>query len=162
MRIKSVLRTSLATIILLAALWWRASSAWGQTNDGPKILFLHLKVQQDKTLKLVNSITRPGELKPPANTDIADGIHYELLDAAGKSLWHAVVADPSRRIVEHADPANATKLRQFHVELPEAEFMVRVPVRTNAVQVEFYRLITTATNRPPEKIRLGAVPMLLK
>lgn len=162
MTTKRAHRTSLTTIILLVALSWPAASVWGQTNDGPGILFLHLKLQQDKTLKLVNSIIRPGELKPPANTDITDGIHYELLDAAGKSLWHAAIADPERHVVEHADHANDGKLKQFRVELSDAEFMVRMPVRTNAVQVEFYRLTATATNRPPEKVRLGAVPLLLK
>lgn len=162
MTTKRALRTSLTTIFLLATLWWPAASAVGQTNDGPKILFLHLKAQPDKTLKLVNSITRPGELKPPANTEFTDGIHYELLDTAGKSLWHAAIADPGRRIMEHADHSNAGKLKQAHVELPEAEFMVRVPVRTNAVRVEFYSLTATATNQPLKKIRLGIVPLPLK
>lgn len=162
MTTKRALRTSLTTIILLVALSWPAASVWGQTNDGPRILFLYLKLQQDKTLKLVNSITRPGELKPPANTDFTDGVHYELLDAAGKPLWRAAIADPGRRIMEHADRSNAGKLKQFRVELPEAEFMVRVPVRTNAVQVEFYRLTATATNQPLKKICLGVVPLPLK
>lgn len=162
MTTKRTLGPSLTTIVLLATMWWPAVGAWGQTNDGPKILFLHLKVQQDKTLKLVNSLTRPGELKPPANTDITDGIHYELFDADGKSLWHAAIADPGQRTIEHADHSNAGKLKQFRVELPEAEFMVRVPVRTNAVQVEFYSLTATATNQPLKKIRLGVVQLPLK
>lgn len=159
---KHTICPSLTTIALLATLAWPTANARGQTNDGPKILFLHLKLQPDKTLNLVNSLTRPGELKPPANTDITDGIHYELLDAAGKSLWHAAIADPERRTMEHADSANDGKLKQFRIEVPEAEFMVRVPVRTNAVQVEFYRLTATATNQPLKKIRVGTVPLPLK
>lgn len=154
MTTKRILNLSLATIIL-AALWWPAASVLGQTNFGPRILFLHLKLQQDKTIKLVNSVTRPGELKPPANTDFTDGINYSLLDAAGKSLWHAAIADPGRRVIEHANPSNGGKLKQFRVELPEAEFMVRVPVRTNAVQVEFYRLAAATTNAPLKKLSLG-------
>jgi len=162
MTTKRTLGPSLTAIVLLAAVCWSAASAWGQTNDGPRILFLHLKMQPDKTLKLANSLTRPGKLKPPAITDITDGIHYELLDAAGKSLWHAAIADPGRRTMEHADHSNAGKMQQFRIELPEAEFMVRVPVRTNAVQVEFYRLTATATNQPLKKIRVGIIQLPFK
>jgi len=162
MTTKRALRTSMTTAVLLAALWWPTAVARGQTNDGPKILFLHLKIHPDKTLQLLSSIKRPGELKPPANTDTTEGIHYELRDAEGKSLWHAAIADPERRTLEHADNSPARKMKQLHVAMSEPEFMVRVPARTNAVEVEFYRFTATTTNQPLKKVRLGMVPLPLK
>lgn len=159
MMFKRTLHSSLRTIVLLTALSGRATGVLGQSNDGPKILFLHLKLQPDNTVKLMNSITRPGELKPAANMEFTDGINYELLDAAGMSLWHAAITDPSQRTFEHADLTKATKLKLARVELPQAEFMVRVPVRTNAVQVHFFRLTTATTNSPSKKLTLGIFPL---
>lgn len=155
------LYTFLATIVLLAASGPPAT-ALGQTNEGSKILFLHLQVQKDKSVKLLDSVTRPGELKPPANTEIHGGIHYELIDADGKSLWHAAIADPSERIIEHGDPSRSGKLKQMRVELPEAEFSIRVPVKTNAVRLEFYRWSNASTNKLAGKIRLGVWSLPLK
>lgn len=152
----------LTSATLLAMLSCPIAITAQQTNDGPKILFLNLKLQKDRTVKLVSGIMRPGVLKPPANPYLTDGIHYKLVDADGKPLWHAAIADPGHRIMEHTDQAGSGKLKQFRIDSSEVEFMVRVPVRTNAVGVEFYRRSGVSTNQPPELIRFGVVPLPVK
>ena len=145
-----------ATLIILCGV---QSDASAQTNEDSKILFLHLKLQANKILQLVSSVTRPGELKQSVNTEITDGIHYEVLDSAGKPLWHSVVTDPGQRVFEHVDHSNTGKLKQLWIEQPEPEFMIRVPVNTNAVRVEFYRVTAATTNQPSTKIRIGVIPL---
>lgn len=162
MNTQHMLLRILTTTALLAMLSCPIATVAQQTNDGPKILFLNLKLQKDQTMKLVSAITRPGVLKRPANPHLTDGIHYKLVDADGKPLWHAAIADPGQRVMEHTEQAGSGKLKQFRIESSVVEFMVRVPVRTNAVGVEFYRLANASTNQSPEVIRLGVVALPLK
>lgn len=162
MKTESALHTCTALLLVLLASSWAAFAAEGQTNDGPGILFLNLKVEADRSVKLLSSVARPGVLKPSANADIFSGLHYDLLNKDGKSLWHAAIPDPTYRVLEHGDGSASRKLVQSRVELPNAEFMVRVPVLTNAVRVVFYRWSQTATNESLEKVHLGEVLLPIK
>lgn len=155
---RRALTYTLVTLVLGAAILW-PERAPAQTNDNPQILFLFLKLRPDRSPQLVNSLTRPGTLKPPANVQSSDGIHYELLDADGNSLWHAIAPDPRRRVLEHTDRARSREPKQIQVEFSEAEFMVRLPVRTNAVRVEFYCLSQGTNTHFPRKIRLGDIAL---
>jgi len=133
------------------------AGAFAQTNDGPKILFLHVRMEKGKKAELVESKIRDGELKPALNVDQADGIHFELLTKDGKSLRHGTTPDPTRRVVEFEDPPQSGKLKRKQVELADAEFAIRVPLATNAQRVEFYTLAKSNTNGVAHTNRLGSV-----
>ena len=162
MKTESGLHTCTALLLVFLASHGAAFAAESRTNDGPGMLFLNLKVQADQSVKLLSSVARPGVLKPSANADSFSGIHYDLLDKGGKSLWHAAIPDPTHRVLEHLDRSESRKLVQSRVEMPNAEFMVRVPALSNAVRVAFYRWSKTATNEALAKIHLGEVPLPLK
>ncbi|MSU56860.1 MAG: hypothetical protein EXS35_01515 [Pedosphaera sp.] len=146
-------------VVLFLSLLLTGAIGVAQTNDGPKILFLHVRVEKEKSIKLVESSVRDGELKPQPNTDQADGIHYELRAADGSSLWHGVVPDPSRRVVEFEDPPRSGKLKHKLIELPEMELTVRVPVRSGAQRVEFYNFTGADTNGVNRTNHLGSVTL---
>jgi hypothetical protein len=121
-------------VVLLA--FSRAADA--QTDGGPGILFLHLKVT-NQVVSLVEANIRPGVLKPGPEGDSA-ALHCELVSDAGKSLWKGSVADPTVRHLEYEDPAHPGKLQHRVVQVDAAEFTLRVPVLPEARRVDFYKV----------------------
>lgn len=124
---------------LLAFSWllWAAPLP-AQTNSGPQILFLHLKLT-NQVISLVEANVRPGVLKPASNSE-ADGVEFELVSTAGAVFWKGAMANPSVRHVEYEDPPHSGQLRRKAIPLDEAEFTVRVPVVPGATRVDFYKL----------------------
>ena len=120
-----------------------------QTNSTPQILFLHLKLT-NQTVTLVDSVTRPGVLKPPRDAAV-DDLHYELFSASSASLWKAAVANPSILHLEYEEPPGSGQLKRKTVVLDEAEFTARVPLVPEAKQIEFYRLEPSVPNAKGER-----------
>jgi hypothetical protein len=79
-----------------------AISLLAQSNEAPQIRFFHLRIK-DQTVSLVDTTTRPGVLKPRLNNGPA-GLQYELVSAAGISLWKGAVPDSALRHFEYEDP----------------------------------------------------------
>jgi hypothetical protein len=159
MRLRDLTNGSAARCVLAGFLLLFGSilSVASETNASPGILFLQIKLNRDQTATLVKSIATPGTLKP--TPEINDGLHYELQDANGKSLWQASTVDPRTQVLEHADRAHPGTLKSLTNAVTEAEFTVRVPALTNAARIEFYQLVGAATNSATGKIRLGAIPL---
>lgn len=146
---------------MLAASGFEPAAA--ETNQSPTILFLQVQLSPTNTPTLVSWKERPGELKRQPNLDIADGIHFELRTAEGRSLWHGVVADPIPPTVEHESSARSGRLTRREVPVPnQIEIMIRVPRRAEAHSVEFYTLTAGATNQPAPRKKLGTLPLPTK
>lgn len=143
------------TALLLAFL---AINVLGQTNDGPRILFLHLQLKNE-SVSLIKSSVQPGHLKPRPNPDDTDGIHFELTDSDGFRLWTGAMADPRSRRVEHEDPPGSGKLKSKKVELRDPEFTVRVPLLSEARQIEFYTLVPIGSEDKLQRRSLGKLPL---
>jgi hypothetical protein len=127
------LRSVAKCLLVLLLLWGGALLA--QTNGGPAILFLHLKVK-NQVVSLVETSTSPGVLKK-SRDPVAGELQYELVSTTGESLWKGAVADPSIRHLEYEDPPGSGKLKSKTILLDEAEFTIRVPVVSKARQVNF-------------------------
>jgi len=122
-----------------------------QTNDGPKILFLHLQLK-DGSVSLIKASVRPGQLKPRPEQNIPDGLHFELTDGDGRPLWQGVIADPRSRLVEYQIPEGSGKLKRKKVAIKDPEFTLRVPALTEARRIEFYfQEPSNAENREQRK-----------
>lgn len=132
--------------------------ATGETNEGPKILFLHLQFKE-KSVSLIRSSVRPGHLKPRPNPEETDGLHFEVKDAEGRQLWKGVMADPRWRRVEHEEPPGSGKLKSKRVELNDPEFTIRIPLLAEARQIEFYTLERTDAGKSRERRRLGKLQL---
>ena len=145
---------SLCALLLLAL---SSQCVQAQTNDAPKILFLHVRIEKDKGIKLIQSQTRDGQLKPPRNADQSEGIHYDLVTKDGKALWRGVIQNPAERVVEYEDPPRSGKLKKKRIKSDTAEFTIRVPVAADAQRVEFYTLDASPPNRVAQTNKLGSV-----
>ena len=139
------------------ALW--PMTAAGQTNEPPKIVFLHLRLVPSKTVTLIESRTRNGTLKPQPVSNDADALHFELLTADGRSFWHGAIADPSERVVEYEDPPRSGKLKRKRYSLGETEFTLRLPFSADARTVEFYRLDAAGQSTNVVKKSIGVVAL---
>jgi len=147
----------LATSVAVA-LTCLAANTLAQTNNGPKILFLHLQLK-DGSVSLIKSSVRPGYLKPRPNQDLPDGLHLELSDDESHACWRGVVENPCSRLIEYEDPPGSGKLKRKKVDLPEPEFMVRVPVLAEARQIEFYTLEPTKAGNRAQRRSLGKLQL---
>lgn len=126
-----------------------AISLLAQTNEAPQIRFLHLKIK-DQRVSLVDTLTRPGVLKPQLNQD-PGGLQYELVSTAGVSLWKGAVPDPAWRHFEYEDPPGSGLLKRQTVVLNEAEFTIRVPAITASKRLDLYRLQPTGSEAKAEQ-----------
>jgi len=149
-----------STIVLLGmlALGPTAGRTLAETNDEPRIIFLHLQLRPDKSVKLLDATSKKGHLKSRPIQNIPDAIHFELLSTEGRTLWHGMVADPSVRDVEYEDPLRAGQMKRKQFRLIETEFTVRVPGLADARRVEFYTLGRDGTNDATRK-KLGTFPL---
>jgi len=134
-------------------------AAAGQTNDAPKIVFLHLRLDQSRSVTLIDSQTRDGTLKSQPVSNHPDAIHFEMLTADGNSLWHGAIADPGERVVEYEDPPHSGKLKRKRHSLAETEFTIRVPFSPDARKVEFYRLGSAGQSTNVVKKQIGVVTL---
>ena len=85
-----------ALFVLLVA---NSLVAEAQTNSGPGILFLHLKVT-NQTISLVEATLRPGVLKRVREAD-STALFCELLAEDGTTLWKGNMPDPTLRHFEY-------------------------------------------------------------
>jgi hypothetical protein len=127
-----------------------------QTNDEPKILFLRLRMVKEKSIELIEATERSGELKPQVQASQPEGIHFDLLSAEGKFLWHGAIGDPTQRPVEYQDPQSG-QIKRKYFETNEAEFMIRIPAFTNGQRVKFYRLTKVGTNEWGRTNQIGSL-----
>jgi hypothetical protein len=134
------------------------ANAQAQTNDEPKILFLHLQLKTN-SVSFIKSSTRPGHLKPRPNDDIPDGLHFELTDGDGRPLWHGVIEDPGSRSVEYEDPPGSGKLKRKKFHSSETEFTVRVPVLAKARQIEFYTCERAGSGKDEQRKSRGSLAL---
>lgn len=131
-----------------------------ETNAPPRLWFLQIKWTGEQNFTLVKTIVASGSIKP--TPEVADGLHFELQDANGKSLWQASTADPRKPAIEHADLADRGQLKALQLAVPTAEFMIRVPALTNATKVAFYQIANPSTNTAPARISIGEIPLPTK
>jgi hypothetical protein len=124
-----------ALLVLLGA---NSLMAEAQTNSGPGILFLRLKVK-NQTISLVEATLRPGVLKPGLEGD-STALFCELLAEDGTALWKGNMPDPNLRHFEYEDPSNPGQLRRKSVQVSEAEFTLRVPSVPAARRIDFFKV----------------------
>jgi hypothetical protein len=124
--------------LLLVLLVANSLAAEAQTNSGPGILFLHLKVK-DQTISLVETTLRPGFLKRVREAD-STALFCELLAEDGTTLWKGNMPDPTLRHFEYEDPSNPGQLRRKSVQVSEAEFTLRVPSMPTARRIDFFKV----------------------
>jgi hypothetical protein len=127
------------------ALWlgW-FSNLQAQEAQDPQILFLHLRLTNG-VVHLIASTTVPGRLKPAIATEKPGDLYLELVSTNSLTVWSGVVSDPLVRRYEYEDPEHPGQLKAKEVKLDQAEFTVRVPGRTEARQLNIYRLEPPAT-----------------
>jgi hypothetical protein len=127
-----------------------------QTSDSVDngIVFLHVRFKADGTLELLDAQSRPGRLK--ANNSVITAasaaaparghmLQCAVASASGAPFWTGDVPDPSRRHIESEDPTQPGHLVSKEVQVPTAEFMVRVPLYEKTQRVEFRRPVAAAT-----------------
>lgn len=148
-------------VLILAATIVPLAPLNAQTNEPPRILFLHLKLK-GQAISLVNATAVPGVLKP-ART-MRGGIRYEIISTNGVRLWQGAMADPR---VERPDfPALDDSDKTPRPALPrpdELEFTLRVPCLPAAQRIDFYTLEPppsgdVAATNAVKKI-LGSLPL---
>jgi len=103
-----------------------------------KILFLHLRIQDD-TIKLIGSNIRFGVSKRVRDLEIFNGIEYEFRSSDGLLLWNGFLEDPSIRRYEFEDSMKPGQIKTKEVRLKDVEFTLRVPFKKGMNHVEFYR-----------------------
>ena len=124
--------------LVIAATIIPAARLDAQTNEPPRILFLHLKLK-GQTISLVNATAVPGVLKP---SRAAQGnIRYEIISTNGVPLWQGAMTDPrdERPDFPALDDSDKTP-RQPPPRPDELEFTLRVPGLPSAQRIDFYTL----------------------
>ena len=105
-------------------------------QEQEKILFLHLRIKGE-VVTLLKCSTRPGVLKKPHHQK--GELTLDLISADGAALWTTVMEDPRIQRFEYEDPDNPGQLKTKVVQLPETEFMVRVPYKKAAKRLVIFR-----------------------
>ena len=143
-------------------LLWGGATALAQTNDGPGILFLHLRIKGE-AVSLVKSSVSSGYLKPQVVEEMPGGIYFELASTNGQTLWKGETEDPRVRHLEYEEPVHSGKLKRKALHFNEAEFTVRVPSMPAARSVAFYESASSGpgTNQASSSARksLGSVTL---
>ena len=98
-----------------------------EDKDKSRILFLHLRVEQDGSIRVLKSKAVPGKLK--TRSQARGTFKLELQTADNRAVWSAAVEDPRVRHFEIENPPGSGKLERRTHTMAEAEFMVRVPLR---------------------------------
>ena len=116
--------------LLVGFLLQPASTLADEDKEKPRILFLHLRVEQDGSVHVVKSKTVAGKLK---TRPVARGpFKLELQTADNRPVWTGAVEDPRVRHFEIENPPGSGKLERRTHTMAEAEFMVRVPLHGRA------------------------------
>ena len=141
-------------LCLLAALFPQPSVV----ADEPKgrILFLHLRIEQDGSVHVLSSRTAPGKLKTPRQPRGA--LKLELQSADSSPLWNGAVEDPRVRHFEVEEPPGSGNLERRTHTVAEAEFMVRIPAQKAAAKVLIFEqeaLKGNAHGRAQRKVLLS-------
>lgn len=157
---KRKITTVVCGLVLL--LGW-SSNLHAQEARGEQILFLHLKLTNG-VVHLVASTTVAGHLKPGIANEKPGDLHLELVSTNNLPVWSSVVPDPLVRRYEYEDPDHPGQLKVKEVKLDQAEFTVRVPGRTEARQLNIYRLDQPATqsglaSSRPTRTLLGTIKL---
>ena len=124
-----------AALCLLVALMAQFALA-GEHNDEPRILFLHLRINQDGVVRVIGSKTAPGKLK--TRLEARGTLKFELQAKDSISLWSGAVQDPRVRHFEIEHPPGSGKLERRTHTLLDTEFMVRVPLHPAAARLMLF------------------------
>lgn len=134
-------------------------------EEGPdqQILFLHLRLTNG-VVHLVESTAVPGHLKPAVTSKKQGDLYLELVTTNNLPIWTDVVPDPLVRRYEYEDADHPGQLKVKEVKLDQAEFTVRVPGRTEANQLNIYRLEQPGTRSAamassPTRTLLSTLPL---
>jgi hypothetical protein len=98
-----------------------------------RILFLHLRIEQDGSVRVLGSRVASGKLKTPGQA--RGTLKLELQGADNTALWNGAVEDPRVRHFEIEHPSGSGKLERRAHTVPEAEFTVRVPLHGAAAKL---------------------------
>jgi hypothetical protein len=102
-------------------------------DDKPGILFLHLRIEHDGSVRVLDSRAAPGKLKSPQQ---AHGpLKFELQSKDNNPLWNGAMDDPRVRHFEIENPLGSGKLERRSHFVREMEFMVRVPIHSAAAKL---------------------------
>lgn len=154
-------RKLFCAFLVIAALLCSPAALKAQSNERPRILFLHLKIK-GQTISLIDATSVPGVLKP---VRAAQGdIRYEIISTNGAPLWQGALADPRRELPDFPALDDSDKTpRQHPPVLDELEFTLRIPHQPAAQRIEFYTFEPRPTgadaNTNAVKRLLGSLPL---
>jgi hypothetical protein len=147
----------LAITLGLAALTVLPGVAHSQTNDAPRMLFLHVQFR-DGSPALRDWTIRPGTVKArpaPEGPTLA----VEVQDEKGCVLWQTAIPDPRVRRIESHDPAQRNSGGARHVVIENPEVTLRIPLLREARQVELFAVDEASGNRPAHRRPLGRLKL---
>ena len=113
-------------------------------TDGPRILFLHLRVT-DSSATLLDSSVEPGTVKQRRVQENVNHIQFEVTSSSGQRLWSGDVEDPLVRHLEYEDPDHPGEIKSRLVRTGEGEVMIRFPLVENGSHVDLYRLVPASS-----------------
>jgi hypothetical protein len=146
----------LLALVLVPACTTTQPKGESASPDGPRILFLHLKVT-DSSATLLDSSVEPGSVKQRRVQESPLHIQFDVTSPTGQRLWSGDVEDPQVRHLEYEDPDHPGQIRSRVVRTGEGEVMIRFPLVENGSVVEFYRLVPTASGTA--RTRFGRIEL---
>jgi len=126
-------RAFFLTLIIVFTGWHTVLVAQGNQ----RMIFLHCQMEGTK-ITLLHSRIAKGYAKATGVTQDGLGITYEVRSNNGALLWKDAMSNPIRKRFEYEDPDRPGKLKVKIVDLPQAEFTIRVPLFDDGAEILFF------------------------
>jgi hypothetical protein len=138
-------------VLFLIILFLLQSRLSAQVISDSKILFLHLKMKNDK-VELIDYTIKPGIIKQKRTPDDEKEFYYEAKSKTNTLLYKESMDNPLVRILEYEDEKVPGKINKKIIKTDTADFTLRIPYKETLSEVAFFSKEETLTTKGEKKI----------